>query len=160
MSKVGLHILLGPRTGYGNLLRQCSDAGSPLALVKVVDDFAPAKEAKDINPKTITIGRIREIDDVFDPNGDIEIQAIRWYDRAYETWNAHRSYIDYWEPLNEISSHWDEQTDFNLELAERAERDGFKLCPFNFSTGNPPQPKDDGGVAYRAIVRCCKALKR
>jgi hypothetical protein len=52
MSKIGVHVVLGPRTGYGDFLKKIANAGQTLAVVKCVDDFGAAKEAKDLMSNT------------------------------------------------------------------------------------------------------------
>ena len=45
MSKIGLHSVIGPKTGVGVFLQRIADAGQTLAVVKCVDQFAHAKFA-------------------------------------------------------------------------------------------------------------------
>src|SRR3989304_4351638 len=58
MSKVGLHILIGNRTGLGAFLQRVAYETTGSIVIKCVDDFGPATEAKRIlGDRAITIGR-------------------------------------------------------------------------------------------------------
>jgi hypothetical protein len=57
-SKIGVHVVLGPRQDYGVLLARLQDAGGGLAVVKCVGDFGAAYEAKTVlGDKVLTLGR-------------------------------------------------------------------------------------------------------
>jgi hypothetical protein len=169
MSKIGVHSVLGPRDGYGNFLRKINAAGQTLAVVKCVDDFGPAKEAKDINPATLTVGRLNFLTK---PNGptidsqghnplkpdgtfeDAREVAERYYDLAKPKWKAH-PFIDVWETFNEFSSSWDWQSDFYIAMMNLAGADGFVLAHYACSTGNPPN-RD----AAEQMIPCLKIAKQ
>src|SRR3989304_4988240 len=72
MSKNGGHSVLGPKTGFGNFIRKIKNAGQKLAVVKCVDDFGPAKEAKEIDPATLTVGRLNSVRDAEGRNIDAQ----------------------------------------------------------------------------------------
>jgi hypothetical protein len=111
---------------------------------------------KAINPKTITVGRFRATDDDVNLGNNPVAEAGAWWNK----WKARAvgvdvSGVDIWETLNEISELWGWQADFYIELARIS---GLRLALYCTSSGNPPRPEDDGGVAYQAVARCCAAL--
>ncbi len=149
-SKIGVHVVIGARNGFGAFLQRIANAGKPLALVKCVDDFGAAGEAKQIfGNKVLTVGRINE-----SPNGQYDLQAIepvnpdgsrrepeqaaRWYySLVADKWKLNKQRIDVWETFNEYSANWDWQSEFYLALMDLVEVDGFKLALYACSTGNP-----------------------
>lgn len=171
MSKIGVHSIIGPRNGYGEFLKKIRDAGARLAVVKVVDDFGPAKEAKDIDPNTLTVGRFNIFRDaqgnVVDTQGfepllpdgsqrDPGEVAAWYYERLQPKWLAHR-FIDVWETFNEFSGHWAWQGDFYIAMMDLVERDGlgFKLAHYACSTGNPPN-----AAVAREMIKCLRETKQ
>ena len=169
MSKIGVHSVLGPKTGFGNFLRKIRDAGQTLAVVKCVDDFGPAQEAKQVNPTTLTVGRLNTLRDAegqnidaqgfepLKPDGtyvDARKVAEWYYSLARPKWQAH-PFIDVWETFNELSSYWDWQSDFYIAMMDLADVDGFKLAHYACSTGNPPN-----AAAARQMLPCLKEAKK
>jgi hypothetical protein len=160
MSKIGLHILPGPRTGYGDFLRRLAAAGTRPAVVKVVGEFGAAREAKEIcGDATLTVGRLAGYGwEGFDqaaetiPIEDIDQVAERVWADHYEHIVIGNPWIDVWETSNEWSAHWLWQAALYVALAPRFESYHVKLGLFACSTGNPP---DD---AYPAIAMCLKDL--
>ena len=170
MSKIGVHIILGPRNGFGEFLRKIADAGQTLAVVKCVDDFGSAKEAKDLMPNTLTVGRLNNFrttdGDVVDtqafepllPDGTYRDarQVAEWfYAGVKPQWERNRGWIDVWETFNEFSAHWGWQSDFYLAMMDIAEADGYKLSHYACSSGNPPN-----AAAARQMLPCLKEAKR
>ena len=123
-SKIGLHVVQGPRDGLDDFLGRCARAGRPVALVKCVDDFEAAFKAKKVSEKTLTVGRVNA---AF-PSRKVEIDLQAWeppefnpppgtsYKTAQEaaqqyyalvkpTWQLN-PVIDVWETFNEFSWHW------------------------------------------------------
>lgn len=161
-SKIGLHIVLGPRNGYGDFLRRLAGAGLSLALVKCVEDFGAALEAKQIlgDGNVTTMGRINHIDGMDmqarEPRDWPSAQAAAesYYALARLYWAAH-PYIDIWESFNEMSAHWAWQGDFFIALMDLAERDGFRLAHYACSTGNPPDQ-----AAAAEMIDCLRETMR
>jgi len=169
MSKIGVHSIIGPRKGYGEFLKKIKDAGQTPAVIKVVDDLGPTKEAKAIDPNTLTVGRFNTFRDaegnVVDtqgfepllPNGTYRNarEVAEWYyERLKPKWQAH-PFIDVWETFNEFSAHWGWQGEFYIAMMDIAEPDGFKLAHYACSTGNPPN-----AAAAREMLPCLKAAKQ
>jgi hypothetical protein len=169
MSKIGVHVVIGPRNGFGPFLQRIAGAGQTIAVVKCVDDFGSALEAKNLMPNTLTVGRVNEL---FDRDGNrVDLQGFQplqpdgslrnpreiaeWvYGLVRPKWllNPH---IDVWETFNEFSAHWGWQSDFYLAMMDLAERDGFKLAHYACSTGNPPD-----AAAAREMLPCLRAAKQ
>jgi len=160
---------MGPRNGYGAFLQTLARAGRPLAVVKCVDAFDAAQEAKAHLPGTLTVGRINKT-----RNGghDIDLQAIEplqpdgsyvdprkaardYYDLVRSKWLANRQSIDVWETFNEFSAHWGWQSDFYLAMMDLADSDGFRLALYACSSGNPP-----GVAEVFLMLPCLRAAKK
>ena len=170
MSKIGVHVVIGPRTGYGDFVKKIANAGQTLAVVKCVDDFGAAKEAKDLMPNTLTVGRLNlflnQEGEVVDtqafepllPNGnyrDAREVAEWFYAGVKPQWELNRGWIDVWETFNEFSAHWAWQSDFYLAMMDVVEADGYKLAHYACSSGNPPN-----AAAAREMLPCLKAAKQ
>ncbi len=170
-SKLGLHVVFGPRDGLDEFLARCAQSGQPVALIKCVDDFEAAFKAKQYSDRTLTIGRVNA---VF-PSRKIEVDLQAWeppeyhppartsyataqeaarqyYDFVKPTWQLN-PVIDVWETFNEFSWHWSWQADFYLELMDLAEADGYRLGLWSSSAGNPPEE------FYPDIARTCQRAK-
>lgn len=153
-SKVGLHVVCGPRPGYLELLQKCSNALHPVRVIKCVDDFSPAYDAKQVNKYTLTVGRINEAGSVNLGGLDEYVGqppaavAAFYYSLVKPTWQAN-PWIDVWEACNEWSWHWAWQADFYIALMDLAEADGFKVALWSASVGNPPEEY------YPDIARAC-----
>lgn len=167
-SKVGIHVVCGPRGlpnfSFIQFLKQCSDAGHPVAIVKCVDDMSAATDAKQVDTATLTIGRFNEAKD---PNtgDDINLQgmdeyvnqdptetAIYIYSIMKPMWKAHPQ-IDVWEIFNEWDSHYSWQADFQIKLMDLAEADGLRIALFSSSVGTPSQS------VYPDVARACARAK-
>ncbi len=158
MSKIGVHVVIGPRNGYGDFVRRCAEAGQPVPLVKCVDDFGAAFEAKGISAQTLTMGRLNALGgrdlQAWEPRDfpNAAAAASEYYDLLRPKWEQNPS-IDVWETFNEFSAHWGWQADFFIALMDRVEPDGFRLGLYAASTGNPPES------AYPDIARACRRAK-
>ncbi len=146
-SKIGVHSIIGPRNGFGDFLQRIAGAGQSLAVVKCVDDFGAAFEAKKIVPNVFTVGRINDTPgadmqafEPMTPNGYMDARRVAawYYGLCKPIWNANKRWIDAWETFNEFSAHWSWQGEFYMALMDLAERDGFKLVLYACSSGNPP----------------------
>lgn len=146
MSKAGVHVVMGPRNHYGEFVTLIAQAGQTLAVVKCVDDFGAASEAKAANTKTLTIGRINEGPhgedmQAWEPQNSPSAQAAAgaYYALVKPKW-LKNPFIDVWETFNEYSGNWSWQADFYIALMDLAEADGFRLGLWSTSGGNPPLP--------------------
>ncbi len=161
-SKLGVHIVQGARTGFGDYLRGAHAAGTPVPLVKSIDDYAPLQEAKEINPKTVTIFRTFKLGDTPPGNftGVPEAVAAAWMEDQMRHWQLGGA--DYFEPINEPAPasldgyRW--LNDFSLACMRIAEHNGFRLCLYNFAGGVPGDdpPGHPGGASavdkFRALL--------
>ena len=170
-SKIGLHVVFGPRAGVDDFLARCNQAGHPVALVKCVDDFEVAFKAKHVSGKTLTVGRVNatfpdaksQIDmqaweppDFKPPPGTsyttAQEAAQQYYDLVKPTWQLN-PVIDVWETFNEFSGQWAWQADFYIALMDLVEADGYRLGLWSCSGGNPPEE------SYSDIARVCQRAK-
>jgi hypothetical protein len=169
MSKIGVHVFIGPRKGYGEFLKKIAAAGQTLAVVKCVDDFGSAKEAKDLMPKTLTVGRLNQFRDeegrVIDSQGfepllpdgtyrDAREVAEWYYERVRPTWEAN-PWIDVWETFNEFSAHWGWQGEFYMAMMDLVQGQRFRLAHYACSTGNPPNED-----AVQQMIPCLRKTKQ
>jgi hypothetical protein len=146
MSRIGPHIVLGPRNHYGEFVAAIAQAEQTLTIVKCVDDFGAADEAKRANGETLTIGRINEGPhgedmQAWEPQNSPSPQAAAaaYYALVKPKWQLN-SFIDVWETFNEYSGNWSWQADFYIALLDLAEADGYQLGLWCTSGGNPPLP--------------------
>jgi hypothetical protein len=170
-SKLGVHVVFGPRDGLDEFLAQCAAAGQPVAVVKCVDDFEAAFNAKRYSARTFTVGRVNSVrltnknfvdmqawePAEFSPPVEFHYAtaqeaARQYYDLVKPIWQLN-PVIDAWETFNEFSWHWPWQADFYLELMDLAEADGFRLGLWSPSAGNPPEE------FYPDIARTCRRAK-
>lgn len=170
-SKLGLHVVFGPREGLDQFLARCAQAGHPVAVVKCVDDFEAAFKAKHYSDKTLTVGRVNAVGlsnknfvdmqawepPEFSPPVEFHYtnaqEAARmYYDLVRPTWQLN-PVIDVWETFNEFSWHWGWQADFYIALMDLAEADGYRLGLWSPSAGNPPEE------FYPDIARACRRAK-
>jgi hypothetical protein len=170
-SKIGLHVVFGPRDGLDEFLERCAQAERPVALVKCVDDFEAAFKAKRVSDKTVTVGRVNaafpsrktEIDlqawepsEFSPPMGTsyttAQEAAQQYYNLVKPIWQLN-PVIDVWETFNEFSWHWGWQADFYIALMDLAEADGYRLGLWSASAGNPPEE------FYPDVARACRRAK-
>ena len=167
-SKIGLHVVGGPRDGLDEFLLRCVLADHPVAVIKCVDDFEAAFKAKRLSDKTLTVGRVnaawlsrKNLVDMqaweppeFTPQVEFNYTtaqeaAEKYYELVLPTWKLN-PVIDVWETFNEFSWHWGWQADFYLRLMDLAEADGYRLGLWSPSAGNPPEE------FYPEIARTCR----
>lgn len=167
VSKVGVHVLTGPRTGFGTFVQQCAAAGRPVAVVKCVGDLGAAFDAKAASPLTLTIGRLEEVGKInlraweppeFNPPDGTNYTtaqeaAQQYYNLVKPIWDLNPR-IDVWETFNEFSAHYGWQADFYISLMDLAETDGFRLGLWSESGGNPPEN------VYPEIARACQRARQ
>ncbi|HKZ84516.1 MAG TPA: DUF1800 domain-containing protein [Anaerolineae bacterium] len=166
MSKIGVHVVIGPRNGFGDFLREIADAGQTLAVVKCVDDFGAALEAKQkLGGNVLTVARLNGVAgrdmQAWEPRDWSSAQeaAQEYYSLVRPTWllNPH---IDAWETFNEFSAYWAWQGEFYIAMMDLAEVDGFKLVLYAFSSGNPPGLPDDLSAALECVPALREAKRR
>ena len=170
-SKIGLHVVLGPRDGLDEFLSRCAQTGHPVVLVKCVDDFEAAFKAKHYSKTTLAVGRVNAVRltnknfvdmQAWEPpdyHPPVEFQyttaqeaAQQYYDLVKPIWKLN-PVVDVWETFNEFSWHWEWQADFYIALMDLAEADGHRLGLWSPSAGNPPE------AFYSAVVRTCQRAK-
>lgn len=173
MSRLGTHIVIGPRNGYGEFLTRIANSNTLNPVpIKVVDDMSPAQHAKDVlGERCLTIGRFNRAKDANGNSFDMQayepltatgqyvsvIEVARWYyGLVRPIWEQHRSYIDVFESMNEFSAHWGWQADFYVAMMDLADIDGFKLAHYSCSTGNP----SENIVADPKFINCMRETKR
>jgi hypothetical protein len=170
-SKIGLHVVFGPREGLDDFLRRCAQADRPVAVVKCVDDFEAAFKAKHFSDRTYTVGRVNSVGltkknfvDMqawepaeYSPPAEFHYTTAQeaaqmYYDLVKPIWALNPA-IDAWETFNEFSWHWGWQADFYIRLMDLAEADGYRLGLWSPSGGNPPEE------FYPDIARACQRAK-
>lgn len=144
-SKLGIHGIL-PGEAF-QVIEQLRNAGACMPTIKAVADVGWLKDVKIADPAIITMGRFLEGRsteiDIEGPQlyGDISKSAHQVMDSIMPKWEHHRTYVDYWEVINEQDP---PGMDGHLRLAEFmstcidiADREGFKLALFSYSLGVP-----------------------
>lgn len=175
-NKIGVHVVIGSRNGYGPFVQQCAAAGKPVAVVKMVDDFGAAYEAKQYasqyGVETLTIGRKNDLpscswgsncdlqgfDAVAESGTSPAVHAQRVFDALRPIWDQNLL-VDVWEICNEWSSWWAWQADFYIAMMDIAENnqrpDGkpYRIALYGCSVGNPPES------SWPDIARACARAK-
>ncbi len=170
-NKIGVHVVIGSRNGYGDFLQRCADASKPVALVKCVDDYGAAFEAKQRSPQTLTMGRKNDT-----PNYDLQgfdayadpaspsytppaVFAQTIFTTLKSTWDQN-SWIDVWEICNEWSWWWAWQADFYIAMMDICEstqppvgHPPYRIALYGCSGGNPPE------AFWPDIARACARAK-
>ena len=157
-SKVGLHCVIGSAIGYGAFIDETVACDRPVALVKCVDDFGAAYEAKQHSTATIAIGRMNSVNgwDMGGLNGWLGGTAQAAADTIYPYLKAEWQqdpYIDIWEILNEWDSNYDWQADYYIAMMDKAEADGYRLALWSSSVGTPSES------VYYDVNRACVRAK-
>lgn len=153
MSRLGLHVTIGNRSGFGDALLRCSVAGSPIPVLQTVDvDLWP--DVAQYSPQTRLVFRTkfdaagREIGDGPQAmyTGEPNAEAEAWMAKMMPRWRLNRAH--YYAPINEQdggpASDMDWLNVFLLRCIAIAQENGFKLAAPNFSTGNP---RDDSPIS-------------
>jgi len=162
MSKIGLHLVFGSRTGYGDFLRETVTSDNYHPVIKCVGDFAPARQAKAVfGDRVLTIGRMTSygwegFDDYASSGSDpmyIASVAEYTFNTFYRPQIEAHPEIDVWEPSNEWSAYWEWQALWYGALSPFFISVGARMGIYACSTGNPPDS------AYPTIARCAKLLQ-
>ena len=170
-SKLGFHVVFGPRAGLDECLWWCAQTDHPLAVIKCVDDFEAAFKAKRYSERTLTVGRVNGVGvnnhdfvdmQAWEPEGyslpigfsytSAHEAARQYYQLVEPIWRLN-PVIDVWETFNEFSWHWPWQADFYIALMDLAEADGYRLGLWSSSAGNPPEE------FYPDIARACRRAR-
>ena len=141
MSKLGLHVVMGSRRGYGDMLRRCAQASQPVPLVKAVDEGGCLLEAKGYSARTVTIFRTRVHGDL--PGGNFQGNpyqvAEAWMNGQMPIWR--RNPADYYEVINEPDPPTLEGylwlNLFMEQCIHIADAQGFRLALYSFAAGVP-----------------------
>lgn len=161
MSKFGAHISIGKRDGFGQALKACADAGSPVPVVFALDqNVMPDIEAN--SPATILIYRTQEGGNPNPPylwQGDPIAAAERWFQYRIAKWLLNPA--DYYAATNETDpatlAQFDWLNAFEYRLMELADSRGIKLAIGAHSAGTP---SDDGGITrYERWARLVPSLQ-
>ena len=83
MSKIGIHIVSGPRNGYGEFLRRCGDH---LTVVKAVDEAGALWEARQFSD-VLTVMAWESLRSGVNPQDDPVVQARAWWGRFLIKYN-------------------------------------------------------------------------
>ena len=137
-SKLGLHTI-SPNNAFP-FVRDVTEAGGQIRLIKAVGNFGVLREIKSVSPRTVTIGRWPYVEavDVFGNPGEGAERVLRQH---MEAWQHEKDVVDYWEVLNEVNPgnteghRWLAQ--FYRAAIEIAESQGYRLALFSYSTGVP-----------------------
>jgi len=148
----GLHITTGDRTGYGDFLRNCNRS---IAL-QSVGDFGALWEAKQIQPRTVTVARVypegNEGDDTPPgnwqwPANEIGNIARDWMARIYPILDRNTFKPDYIGFVNEPDPADAEAmlraNDFMWYCMADADTHGVKLAIWAWTAGLPRTPRID-----------------
>ncbi|MCZ7546436.1 MAG: hypothetical protein M5R40_24215 [Anaerolineae bacterium] len=159
-SKIGVHIKGPHRVGYGEYLASACKDGTPVPLVKSVDDEGAfidvrkaLEDAEDVaypdnaSGRTVTIFRSCKEPDWDTPannfRGNPELVAREWMGRQVQHWEGVQA--DYFEVMNEPDPEFTlgEEQSYQwlnrcvLECMRFADERGLKVCIYNFSAGVP-----------------------
>jgi hypothetical protein len=147
-TKLGIHSIL--RDDILTYVRSAADAGTPLSVVKAVDDLSYLAGVKAISPDTLTVARLTGQDEgaslVNDPATNLEWYAGEIMGIIFDRLDQHPGLadaVDFWEPINEPLG-GGVPTDAYVRLAQLmvhcmnlAEQRGLHLALFSFSAGTP-----------------------
>jgi hypothetical protein len=146
MSKLGLHVSSGKRNGFGEYLRKCAEAGSPVPVIFSLGQSL-WDELQQVSPKTVFIFRTQadiQHNEIGDGpgsmyKGDPVKTARDWMALMMPVWALNKA--DYYAPLNEqdpaLLSGFTWLNAFSIECMKIAEASQYKLALYAFSSGNP-----------------------
>lgn len=148
-STCGFHITSGPRTGYGDALRNCHRSVS----IQSVLDFGALQEAKEIDSRTVTVARIYPIDNDSDtPPGnwqwsvtETKAIALDWMAKSYPVLDQNQFRPDYVGNINEPDpadvEAMKRADDFMLYCMQDADVHGIKMAIWAWTAGLPRTPR-------------------
>lgn len=168
LNKIGVHVVIGPRNGFGPFMSDCAAAGKPVALVKAVDDFGSCSNAKQLSPQTLTIGRKNDLpscswgkncdlqgfDAIAEAGTSPAAHAQKVFSALKPIWDQNPA-VDVWEICNEWSAWWGWQADFYIAMMDLAEANNppYRIGLYGASGGNPPES------AWPDVARACARAK-
>lgn len=137
MHKIGAHVTIGPRDGYGEFC----EAGP--AVVIAVDQGGALVEAKQKSGQTVTIFRdttvYLEAPEGFNQAQDMAALAREWYPLLKAKWLQNPA--DFYTLTNEQGGDdpavMQRLVAYEREMTRLANQDGFKTCILNLATGTP-----------------------
>ena len=147
MSKFGAHISIGRRDGFGEALKACYNASSPVPVLFALDQNVWPDVISN-SPNTLVIFRTQPNGLDYPSNiyrGDPRIIAEDWFIRSRVVWGKNPAH--YYAPINEPNpanlEQFDWLNEFDLRLMQLANNAGFHLALDGHSAGTP---SDDGGT--------------
>jgi uncharacterized protein YkwD len=132
--KIGLHVILGNRSGFNDFLLTTANAGLPVPVVVAMDQNV-WDDVQQHSPQTLVVFRdslssgqaVRF--DPFNPDGTlrdpVEV-AQQYFDQVNPVWSINKA--NYYGTPDELSGHWEWESAFYLALMEIAETHGYKLA--------------------------------
>jgi len=143
-SKLGIHSILQDDTV--NVVQELAAAGARMPTVKAVEAIDWLSQVKAVDPKIITMGRFIKGADgmsVEAPSleGNLRKTAQDVMVQLFPKWERHRSYVDYWEIINEmdpptVDGHR-RLAELMIHMMDLAEPEGYKVALFSYSLGVP-----------------------
>ncbi len=160
-SKLGIHGILPGSTPA--VIQQLLAAGARMTTVKAVVSIGWLREMKLLDPNVITVGRLMKgaNPDVNvegpDLSGDLRKRAQDVMDSLLPRWESHRTYVDYWEIINEQDPAGPDGhrrlAEFMMHCMDTADREGYKLALFSYSLGVPEWEEMEAIVESGAFGR-------
>ena len=147
-SKLGIHgILAGDILTY---VQNAVDAGTPLRVVKAVDDLSYLAQVKASSPDTLTVARLTSQHEgaglVNEPDTNLEWYAGEIMGAVFNAIDQRpelAEIVDYWEPINEPlgggvpTDAYVRLSQLMIHCMDLAEARGLRLALFSFSAGTP-----------------------
>lgn len=140
MSKLGIHLSGSKRTGFGEMLGQCYEAGSPVPCVMAVDQNVWDDIVRYSEP-TVLVFR-HQPNGLDCPNDIYTVPAAesarRWMAMLLPVWRKNRA--DYYALINEQApgiSLYSWLNDFHIACMQIAQINGFRVALYAFAGGNP-----------------------
>ncbi len=144
-SKLGIHGIMPGETPA--VIQQLLQGGTHMTTVKAVISVGWLKDVKALDSDVITVGRFMRGTDPRvnvegpDLNGDLKESAQNVMDSLLPRWEPHRSYVDYWEIINEQDPVGTEGHrrlgEFMMHCMDIADEEGYHLALFSYSMGVP-----------------------
>jgi hypothetical protein len=147
-SKLGVHGILPD--GILAYVESALEDGTPLTVVKAVDDLSYLIEVEELRPETITVARLTSeyegASRANDPEADLEAYAgeiMRVIFDKLEKQPELAGAVDYWEPINEplgggvSTAAYERLAKLMIHCMDLAEQRGLRLALFSFSAGTP-----------------------
>jgi hypothetical protein len=131
-SKLGLHVIRNNDPAIMEFIRRAQPA-----VIKAVDDLGFLAEAKEVSPRTWTVGRISIPSQDYD--GVPEEAAQRFVADNLATFLAN-PWVDYWEGWNEPDPNYDKMlwySRFEQERVRQMARHGLRCAIGSFAAGVP-----------------------